>query len=169
MRSRSVHARLRLLAGLLIVLALESAAQLPPDASFQYSAESTRLRRDLLAAYDKHAVPPSNRSANLGVTFSAAGTDVELSLRIFKVVAVKAAEGSMQLKVWLRMTWQDLRLSWNPADYGGITKTFFWGDPSPGGVGSEIWTPDVQPYAWVAFSKTGPLLSCRPLALTAIA
>ena len=31
--------------------------------------------------------------------------------------AVKAAEGSMRLKVWLRMTWSDLRLAWRPRHF----------------------------------------------------
>lgn len=28
--------------------------------------------------------------------------------------------GSMAVKVWVRMQWNDLRLAWNPDDYGGL-------------------------------------------------
>jgi len=117
-------------------------SQLPPDASADYSYWSTKLHNDLLAGYNKHVVPTSNRSA-LGTKFSAAGTDVQLAVRIFKVIAVKAADGAMELKVWLRMYWVDHRLSWNPADYGNITKTHFWLDHDGN---SQLWQPDVQPY-----------------------
>ena len=29
----------------------------------------------------------------------------------------------MSIKVWWRMSWQDLRLSWDPADFNGVEET----------------------------------------------
>ena len=91
-------------------------------ADYQEFATShlTRLRHDLLTGaaslrnetYDPK-VAPTGRSAD----YSAAGTDVSMQVRFFKVQAVKASEGSMRLKVWMRMLWKDTRLTWNPDDW----------------------------------------------------
>ena len=73
---------------------------------------------------------------------------VQLDVRFFKVESVDMAQGSMRLKIWYRMTWQDSRLSWDPADYGGITFTHFLAQTAVGVpvFEAEIWTPDLQPY-----------------------
>jgi hypothetical protein len=55
-------------------------------------------------------------------------------------------QGAMVLKVWFRLRWVDTRLSWDPAQYGNITKTYFQGMHYSGAEDSEIWTPDIQPY-----------------------
>lgn len=119
-------------------------AELEPEFRYDYTAQAHRLRKDLLAdsRYDRHIPPQSLRSVN----YSRAGTDVALSLRVFKVHDVKAAEGTMRLKVWLRMNWDDTRLSWSPAQYGNITFTHFWVDPTPTASSSELWVPDLAPY-----------------------
>ena len=108
-----------------LLAAAATAASFPPEASYDYSYWTAKLRNDVLAGYDRHTVPTMNRSA-IGTDYSAAGTDVQIALRIFKVISVKAASGAMQLKVWLRLYWTDTRLAWNPADYGGVTYTHFW-------------------------------------------
>ena len=73
--------------------------------------------------------------------------DVALQLRFFKVESVAAADGRMTLKVWMRMTWTDERLSWKPSEWGGVTQLHFQGASLPaGGEITEIWLPDVQPY-----------------------
>jgi len=158
---------------LLLVKCALVAATLPPDARYEYADWSTKLQEDLLAGYNRHVVPKSDRSKQ-GTTFSAAGTNVEMALRIFKVIAVKPADGAMELKVWLRMYWQDERLSWDPAKYGNITKTHFWGDPAPTSGNSQIWIPDIQPYnglkgivatldpAYARVEHTGDIFFSRP-------
>lgn len=46
---------------------------------------------------------------------------------------------------WMRIEWVDPRLTWNPAEYGNLTKTWMWiGDGGSGGETSEIWTPDLE-------------------------
>jgi hypothetical protein len=109
-------------------LAAFSTAVFPPN--FQRSAglHHQTLRTSLLEEYDARSIPTSNRSNN----FSAAGTDVRMQLRIFKVQNVNLAEGSMRLKAWLRMYWSDERLSWDAAKFGGLTSTYLYGDDSIG-------------------------------------
>ena len=115
---------------------------LSPNFQRGYADHSRQLRSDLLAAYDRFVPPKSSR----GLVVSEAGTDVELSIKFFKVKEVDASKGSMELKVWLRMYWKDERLSWDPVQYGGITRTHFYADPAPTSGGTELWLPDIQPY-----------------------
>jgi hypothetical protein len=76
-------------------------------------------------------------------------------VRFFKVQQIQPASGSMRLKVWVRMSWYDNRLRWDPADYDGIDYVFMWADPRPTSDNSEIWLPDVQPYnAYHAMADT---------------
>ena len=57
------------------------------------------------------------------------------------------AESTADLVVWVRIKWTDPRLRWDPADFGGLTHTwFFLFDGMGGGEVSEIWTPDI--YLW---------------------
>ena len=85
-----------------------------PNYSANYTYWASRLHEDLLAQYVKSQPPTSTRLVN----YSAAGTDVGVHIRFYKIDHVAAAEGKMRLKVWLRTYWQDTRLSWAPADYG---------------------------------------------------
>ena len=115
--------------------------------SMQYTANytdfATQLRADLLTGYDK-IVPPKSHRVGAGIYKS--GTDVEVEVRFFKVEAIRAAEGTMRLKIWLRLLWTDERLSWDPGDYAGLTHTHFWCESAVGGESTEIWTPDITPY-----------------------
>ena len=52
----------------------------------------------------------------------------------------------MSLKVWLRMSWKDTRLAWNPDDFGGLSVAYFQGAHFANDETNEIWIPDVQPY-----------------------
>lgn len=127
---------------------------------------SARVRADVMgrADFDPIVAPISNRSltvSNTGVGhYSDSGTDVLVSVRFFKVEAVKPAEGSMRLKVWLRTTWVDDRLAWDPASFGGVTETYYRVDQSIGSEATEIWIPDLQPYNAV----TGLVHSMEPAA-----
>jgi hypothetical protein len=127
------------------MMALVSAS-FAPDFRPEASSHITRLRQDLLRSnttpYDP-LVAPTGRASS----YSAAGTDVEMQVRFFKVQNVKASDGSMKLKVWLRLYWKDTRLSWDPSAYGGITYAHFDGSTeSMGMAGREIWLPDITPY-----------------------
>ena len=54
-----------------------------------FSHHATALREHLLSSYDKSVPPPSNRTND----YSAAGVDVAMQLRFFKVESVMAASG----------------------------------------------------------------------------
>lgn len=96
------------------------------------TSEATRLRSDLLRGYDRLAAPI---------------TTVGVQIRFFKVEGVRAAEGSMRLKIWLRLTWSDERLRWNAAEYSNLSYAVF-GE-------HEVWVPDIQPYnTMVGISNT---------------
>jgi hypothetical protein len=111
------------------------------------NSQMAQLRSDLLGAatFSKIVPPESNRCAS-GSCYSGSGTDVDFQIRFVKVHTVAAAEGSMRLKVWLRMYWDDTRLSWNESAYGGISTVYFSGTSFAGAEDNEIWIPDLQPY-----------------------
>ncbi|CAE7501314.1 acr-16 [Symbiodinium natans] len=67
-----------------------------------------------------------------------------MEIRMFKVQGVDSSRGQMRLKVWVRLAWSDLRLSWDPALYGNITQVHFRTQPPT--KDTEIWAPDVQVY-----------------------
>ena len=112
-----------------------------------HTHHSTRLRSHLLnESYQKIVVPISNRPD---------GTLVEIGLRIFKVQHVDTSSGSLRLKVWLRLRWTDLRLAWDPADFGNVTQTHMRAAAITNDQDTDIWLPDVQPYnAGEAISST---------------
>ena len=84
-------------------------------------------------------------SADGGKT-SLAGTEVGVNLRVFKVESVDTASSHLKLKVWFRMQWSDLRLAWDPAEFGGITQTQMRAAAITIDQDSDIWLPDIQPY-----------------------
>ena len=130
-----------------LAFALATASEVPGTYHENATDYATALRAHLLNGYDKHVPPKSNRSAyGTSGGFTNTGTDVRMQIKFFKVQTVDAHEGSMKIKVWLRMYWEDRRLSWDPSDYGGLEYTQFWADISPGSSSYEIWLPDVQPY-----------------------
>jgi len=112
----------------------------------------TKLRSELLQGYDVMSPPISNRAKNtnasdgsfsLAAKLSEAGADISLQLRVLKLDSVDLSGGSMAVKVWVRMQWNDLRLAWNPDNYGGLHTVKFWSHPSDG---HEIWVPDITTY-----------------------
>ena len=131
---------------LLALAQLGATATLVPDnVVTNYSLWATRLRRDLLREYDL-AVPPMSERQSPCCNYSITGTDVYLQIRFFKVDSVRMADGRMRAKVWVRMTWRDMRLRWNPASYGGISSVRFHAASFAQPENSEIWLPDVTPY-----------------------
>jgi hypothetical protein len=107
---------------------------------------NTRLRNDLVwnTPYDRNSYPweyawygdpKENRT----------GVPVEMDINFHRVFTVDTVNPMLDLIVWFRLAWVDPRLTWDPADYGGHTKTMFWIDSgNAGGEMTEIWTPDVE-------------------------
>ena len=60
---------------------------------------------------------------------------------------VEATRGNIVLKVWFRLSWTDLRLTWDPEEYGGVKFVHVHTDTAPStSRPGEIWLPDIQPY-----------------------
>lgn len=119
------------------------AVAIAPEFRKTYAADATRLREDLLDSYDKLVPPEAERPDN---SYSRAGTDVEMQIRFFKVDSVRAAEGLMRMKIWLRFQWVDERLAWEPEAYGNITEVQMNAASISAPEDTEIWLPDIQPY-----------------------
>eukprot|EP00095_Tigriopus_kingsejongensis_P002970 maker-scaffold1347_size46067-snap-gene-0.11 protein:Tk02970 transcript:maker-scaffold1347_size46067-snap-gene-0.11-mRNA-1 annotation:"neuronal acetylcholine receptor subunit alpha-3 precursor" len=108
---------------LLVSIALASGIQAFPDRA----SATTKLREGLLSNYDE-ATQPSSTSLN-GVTqvdFGLNALWLELDDR-----------GILCGSVWLKMKWNDERLSWNANNVTGIPENFH---VAP----SQIWTPDIS-------------------------
>ena len=106
----------------------------------------TRLRRDLLwdSYYDKHAYP-FDYAWYGQKEGSRTGVPIELDINFHRVFSVDTINPVLDLVVWFRLEWADPRLTWNPQEYGNMTKVWFWiADGGAGGEVSEIWTPDIE-------------------------
>ena len=114
----------------------------------EYAEHATNLRSYLQNGYDKMIPPISNRTdVYQGKTSpSMAGTEVGVNMRVFKVESVDTASSHLRLKVWLRMQWSDLRLTWNPADYGNISQMQMRAAAITNDQDTDIWLPDVMPF-----------------------
>ena len=86
---------------LVIAASLDAASGLAGQYLYNASIHMKRLRADLLEKHDMWVPPMSTRNS----TVSAAGTDVSVQIKFFKVESVSQADGQMRLKVWVRMEW----------------------------------------------------------------
>jgi len=99
-----------------------------------------RLLDDLLedSRYNRQAVPmetgpdPVSRSnaLNLAVGLGARNIDMD-------------AAGNLVMNAWLRASWKDFRLMWEPSEYEGVDRLFLPTD--------LIWTPDLSIYNQVEY------------------
>mmetsp|Transcript_17534 Transcript_17534/g.44969 ORF Transcript_17534/g.44969 Transcript_17534/m.44969 type:complete len:711 (-) Transcript_17534:131-2263(-) len=134
--------------GVLLQVATAVLAVVDPNHGPNATYWATALREHILDGYDTNVPPPGNSIRTIvlpdGTSVeTATGCDVELQIRVLKFQKVDIADGHMSLKVWLRMQWTDSRLTWDPAEYGGLTYTHV-----NGGMPEdwEVWLPDIQPY-----------------------
>ncbi|KAG7355492.1 neurotransmitter-gated ion-channel ligand binding domain containing protein [Nitzschia inconspicua] len=111
-------------------------------------SNEARLRAALLENYDRNSYPWETMwEIHQEAGGERTGLVVEFNLNFHKVHALNVAESTAHLVVWVQMRWHDPRLSWDPTDFGGITRTWFWIENGMGGGEvSEIWTPDM--YLW---------------------
>ena len=82
--------------------------------------------------YDKNLIPieeapmeNGENAINLGLGFDVRHIDMD-------------AAGNLKVNGWLKTTWNDYRLSWNPKDYEGINQVNLPAD--------MIWRPDITIY-----------------------
>ena len=114
-----------------------------PNLAYNYSAYADQIKASIPLDKSLPSVPRSNRNAGPYGNLTEAGTDVAVQLRVFKVEAVDATSGSMDIKVWLRLSWQDDRLAWNPDDFGGVTSVTVLASDQ---YYSKMWIPDLTAY-----------------------
>ena len=173
LRAAALSSHLQLAVLLVLLSALPPTRAATPaagNALASYTDYATQLHADLLANYNK-AVPPKSKRT---VAYSAAGTDVSLQLRFFKVESVTPAAGQMRTKLWWRTWWSDERLSWDPSQYGGVTELKFHASSYTDPETSDIWLPDLTIYnsldafhvslepAWASVRHDGTVFWTRP-------
>jgi hypothetical protein len=92
---------------------------------------ATDLHRDLMAGYNSEVIP-----------MEAAADDTDSNVVIFnlgvQVVRLELEKHRMVLRTtaWLKMSWMDWRLVWDPADYGGLKSVRF--------PAANVWMPDLE-------------------------
>uniref|UniRef100_A0A674N8T5 Cholinergic receptor nicotinic beta 3 subunit a n=1 Tax=Takifugu rubripes TaxID=31033 RepID=A0A674N8T5_TAKRU len=109
---------------------LTSAYLFPAEEDFVSLAElEDSLLRNLFKGYQKWVRPVQHANDTITVRFG---------LKISQLVDVDEKNQLMTTNVWLWQEWIDVKLKWNPDDYGGITAIR---------VPSEtIWLPDIVLY-----------------------
>ena len=79
-------------------------------------------------------------------------TSVSVQLALINIMEVDEKAATIEINCWVRLTWTDARLAWNPADYDGIKNIEV--DPH------DMWTPDLVFYCTFFFSfPSSPSLS----------
>jgi len=91
--------------------------------------DAKRLYSNLLANYDRLIRPVANSSDRL---------TVHMRLKLSQVIGVDMRRQILTTNVWVEQEWADYKLSWNPADYGGVKHLHV---PS-----QDIWLPDIVLY-----------------------
>jgi hypothetical protein len=89
------------------------------------------LHRDLMTDYDPDVIPMLGSST--GDATNALGLNLGVSLIS---LAMDGRTGLLTSTVWLKMSWMDFRLKWEPAMYGGVQVVRF--------PPRKIWTPDFE-------------------------
>jgi len=89
------------------------------------------------------------------------GLPVEVGINYHRVFSVDVTKSIADLVVWFRVSWYDPRLTWNPDDYGGVEKVWFWVGDGSGEHKSEIWSPDIE--LWNQDTSLKSLTSTHPI------
>nr|KAF6409372.1 cholinergic receptor nicotinic alpha 5 subunit [Rousettus aegyptiacus] len=84
------------------------------------------LFKDLLQDYERWVRPVEHLNDKIKIKFG---------LAISQLVDVDEKNQLMTTNVWLKQEWKDVKLRWNPDDYGGIKVIRVPSD--------SLWTPDI--------------------------
>ncbi|XP_069618312.1 acetylcholine receptor subunit epsilon-like [Ranitomeya imitator] len=74
-------------------------------------ASEARLIEDIFSNYDKQSRPVKSINDII---------EVKLKLTLTNLISLKEREETLTTNVWILITWDDYRLTWNESDYGGI-------------------------------------------------
>jgi len=102
----------------------------------------TDLHRDLMADYDDDVIPLLNPitkdtrdgSDSLLLNFGMSVINLDMD-----------AKNLLSTTAWLRMSWMDFRLKWDPDMYGGIETVKI--------PASKLWTPDIEIYTEASYTS----------------
>ena len=89
-------------------------------------------------AYDKTVAPVG--PAGTG------GVPISLGLNIYHVYNLDLRMATLGLHLWMRMTWVDARLQWDPDAWGGVNSLTFVASPVAIEE-SQIWVPEIELYS----------------------
>ena len=95
---------------------------------FKADELQTKLWGDKGQNYNPDLIPINNGSTLI----------VEAGMSITEIVQFDSVNQALSLTVWFFLLWNDVRLTWNPEDYGGVEEITV----SP----TEIWKPDITLY-----------------------
>jgi len=78
------------------------------------------------------------------------GLQVQLQLRVFKIITVDMTSGTLRLQAWRRLRWKDPRLAWNVSEWNGVTEIRAVPGIHTGGAAdapdNNIWVPRLHHY-----------------------
>ncbi|KAL0274907.1 UNVERIFIED_CONTAM: hypothetical protein PYX00_002930 [Menopon gallinae] len=100
----------------------------PGEGDSKFNATwADKLKKDLLLSYDRYSRPTLNGST----------TVVQLGC-VLRHIELDEQNSIMTIHTWVQMTWEDQKLKWDSADYGGLDKMHF--------ADHELWQPDLYPF-----------------------
>ncbi|RWS22732.1 nicotinic acetylcholine receptor subunit beta3-like protein, partial [Leptotrombidium deliense] len=86
-----------------------------------------KLRKQLLANYDRHAFPVKDLTSLFVVN---------VTFYINKVTSLDTKTGIMTMDLYFPMKWRDEHLTWDPNSYGGLSTIAFGYN--------ELWRPKIH-------------------------
>lgn len=92
----------------------------------QGSREAKRLFDDLLSDYNRLIRPVGNNSHKVIIT---------VGLKLSQLIDINLRHQVMTTNIWLEQEWEDYKLKWNPAEYGGVDMIHV--------PAENIWLPDI--------------------------
>lgn len=124
-------------------LSLSEAMSISEDKSLTRAEGATQLKQYLLQGrngtslgYDKTIAPSSADGGPV---------DVSLGIDVYHVFGLDLKRATMALQLWVRMSWSDSRLAWNPAEWAGVQSLTFVASPVAIEE-SQIWVPEIELY-----------------------
>ncbi|XP_022645426.1 uncharacterized protein LOC111243713 isoform X2 [Varroa destructor] len=90
------------------------------------SREAKRLFDDLLSDYNRLIRPVGNNSHKVVIT---------VGLKLSQLIDINLKHQVMTTNIWLEQEWEDYKLKWNPAEYGGVDMIHV--------PAENIWLPDI--------------------------
>jgi len=106
--------------------------------------ERSLLHRDLMEGYEKDVIPmeaaPNADNDADAVVFNLGASVIRMDMKNLESNELKPV---LEMTSWLRMSWMDFRLKWNPEAYGGISQIRL--------PASKVWIPDIEVFSAVNF------------------